>query len=188
MTIWDFSRGIHPGESCPVDHKHILILVGYFVAITIHSHFYPGPAHSSPVRYPDNMSSEVTLLDSERSREFEDNDEETDGPVGKGQLEEETRVTSSKSTPGNEGFKESSIARVEQESLNSLLVEKVSHVEKLLERIMGHSMRIVVIKNDKQRKQIERLLCTCCKLILRDAVQTVEGLRLCLCCAVYITK
>ena len=122
----------------------------------------------------------------------EDDVEETDGiirPVGKGELEEKTRVASSKSTPGNEELKEVATAKVDQESFNSLqLAEVLNVVSRASERIVGHSMRIVVIKNDKQRKQIERLLCTCCKLILRDAVQTVEGLRLCLCCAVHIAK
>ena len=46
--------------------------------------------------------------------------------------------------------------------------------------------KVVVIDNDKHT--IERLLCYCCKFILRDSVQTEDGWRLCLCCAERIAQ
>ena len=45
---------------------------------------------------------------------------------------------------------------------------------------------VVVIESDKHH--VERLHCHCCKLILRDAVQTEDGWRLCQCCAERIAQ
>ena len=116
-------------------------------------------------------------------------------------LEEKTRVTPSETfseedplerkttikTRTAEGPLEERTGIISTNSTFKVLGRK-AHLEMNPKKNMGYSWEIIIITNNKHRNQIKRLLCTCCKLILRDAVQTVEGLRLCLCCAKHIIK